>query len=171
MPDKKQSGGVSIGNVSGGIHSSIIAGRDVSNATISIGDQMVPADKEPSFEEFQQLLVEINKELAELSSKKESLNAISPAAPHLVQGAEASVNEVANKTQDKTELEPEEAKSIEQRLTEATSLLGTILDSAKTVTAKAVDVGKTIGPVIDRVGPLAEKIAVAAFWAAKLWLT
>jgi ABC-type transporter Mla subunit MlaD len=171
MSDKEKSEGVSIGNVTGGIYGSIIAGRDVKNATINLGNKQVPADKEPSFEEFQQLLGEIKKELAELAAQEEILNAVSPAAPSLVQGAAASVESVADATQDNPEMEPEEAKTVEQRLTEATRLLGTILDSTKSVAGKAMEAGRTIAPVIEKLGPLAEKIGVAAFWAAKIWLS
>ena len=39
---------VHIGDVTGGIYGSIIAGRDVTNATITIGGQPTPADKEPT---------------------------------------------------------------------------------------------------------------------------
>ena len=39
---------VTIGSVTGGIHNSVIAGRDVKNVTITLGGQETPADKEPS---------------------------------------------------------------------------------------------------------------------------
>ena len=55
MTEKKQSGGVTIGNVSGGIHGSIIAGRDVKNATITMGGQPISVDKEPTSDELKQL--------------------------------------------------------------------------------------------------------------------
>ena len=49
---------VHIGNVSGGIQDSIIAGRDVKDVTITIGGQATPADKQPTLEELKGLLAD-----------------------------------------------------------------------------------------------------------------
>jgi hypothetical protein len=160
---------VHIGNVSGGIHGSIIAGRDVSNATISLGGQPTPADKEPTLDELKQLLAEIQGELAELTAQQEALKEVSSAAPFTAQGAEQSVKDAAEKIE--PEMEPEAAKSVQQSLTEATTLLSGILDGAKAVAEKAGEVGRAVKPIAEKLEPLVEKVGVAALWAAKLWLT
>src|SRR3712207_609212 len=85
---------VHIGNVTGGIHGSIIAGREVSNATITLGGQPTPASKEPTVDELKQLLAEVHKELADLMMQQETLKQVSPAAPFTAQGAEQTVKAV-----------------------------------------------------------------------------
>ncbi|RME46564.1 MAG: hypothetical protein D6796_08855 [Caldilineae bacterium] len=161
--------GVHIGNVSGGIHGSIIAGRDVKDVTITVGGQPTPADKTPTAEELKALLDEIRQELATLSEQKEALKQISAASPFTAQGAAESVAEAAEKVS--PELPPEEGKSVQKSLTEATSLLEGILDGAKSVAEKAGEVGKAVKPIADTLAPLVEKLAVAALWAGKLWLS
>ncbi len=163
-----ESGGVTIGNVSGGIHGSIIAGRDVSHATITLGGQPTPADKQPTAAELKQLLAEIQQELAKVTTQKEALQQVSTAAPFTAQGAEASLKEAAAKVEG--EVKPEQAQSVQKSLTEATSLLGGILDGAKTVAEKAGEVGQAVKPLADTLAPLVEKLAVAALWVGKLWL-
>lgn len=163
-----ESGGVTIGNVSGGIHGSIIAGRDVSHATITLGGQPTPADKQPTAAELKQLLAEIQQELAKVTTQKEALQQVSTAAPFTAQGAEASLKEAAAKVEG--EVKPEQAQSVQKSLTEATSLLGGILDGAKTVAEKAGEVGQAVKPLADTLAPLVEKLAVAAMWVGKLWL-
>jgi uncharacterized protein YoxC len=168
LTNGRPSAGVTIGNVSGGIHGSIIAGRDVSGATITLGGQPTPADKQPMFDELQRLLAEVQQELAELAALKDALKEISPATPFTAQGAEQSVKDAAAKVA--PEMKPEEAGSVQKSLAEATSLLGGILDGAKTVAEKAGEVGKAVQPLVERLGPLVDKVAVAALWVARLWL-
>jgi hypothetical protein len=160
--------GVHIGNVSGGIHGSIIAGRDVKDVTITLGGQPTPADKEPTVDEFKQLLAEIQKELTEVTAQKETLQQVSSAAPYTAQGAEASVSQAT--AQADKEVGAEQAESIQKSLTEATTLLGGILDGAKAAAEKSVEVGRAVKPIAEKLAPLVEKLGVAAFWAAKLWL-
>lgn len=168
MTNDRPSAGVTIGNVSGGIHGSIIAGRDVSGATITLGGQPTPADKQPTFDELQRLLAEVQRELAELAAQKDALKEVSPAAPFTAQGAEQSVKDAAAKVA--PEMKPEDAGSVQKSLAEATSLLGGILDGAKMVAEKASEVGKAVQPLVERLGPLVDKVAVAALWVARLWL-
>jgi len=170
MTNDEQFSGVTIGKVTGGIHGSIIAGRDVTNATITMGGQPTPADKEPTVAELQQLLAEIQQGLAEIIAQQDVLKEISSAAPFTAQGAEQSVKDVAKEVEETAEVGPEEAKSMQESLTEATTLLSGILDGAKTAAEKAVEVGKAVQPIADKLAPLVEKVAVAAFWVAKLWL-
>jgi len=170
MAKGKQSGGVKIGDVTGGIHGSIIAGHDVISATITIGGQPTPADKEPTVDELKQLLAEIQQELAEITAQRETLKEISSAAPFTAQGAEQSVKDAVRKVEETPEMKPAEAKSVQESLTEATTLLSGILDGAKIVAQKAGEVGKAVQPVAEKLEPLVEKVAVAAFWVAKLWL-
>lgn len=159
---------VTIGDVSGGIHGTIIAGRDVSNATITIGGQPTPADKEPTVAELQQLLAEIQRELAKITARQDLLKEISSATPFTAQGAEQSVKDAAEKVE--PEMQPEEAQSVQKSLTEATTLLSGILDGAKTVAQKASEIGSSVKPLAEQLEPLVEKVGVAALWVAKLWL-
>lgn len=167
------SGGVTMGNVTGGIQGSIIAGGDVTTRdfgpTITLGGQPVSVDKEPTVAELKQLLAEIRQGLAEVTTQQEVLKQVSPAAPFAVQGAEQSVKDTAEKIGASPEMEPEEAKSVQQSLTEATSLLSTILDGAKTVAKKTGEVVSAVRPLAEKLEPLVEKLGVAALWVARLW--
>jgi hypothetical protein len=110
MKQDRQPGGVTIGNVTGGIQGSMIAGRDVTHATITIGGQPTPADKEPTLDELKQLLAEVQHELAAITAQQEALKAISSAAPFTVQGAEQSVKDATKKIEETQEMKAEEAK-------------------------------------------------------------
>lgn len=162
------SSSVTIGNVSGNFQNNIIGGRDVSNATITLGGQPTAASEPPTPEKLKQLLAEIQQELAALTAQKDALAQVSSAAPFTAQGAEANVKEAAAKAEG--EVGPEQAQSVQKSLTEATSLLGGILDGAKTVAEKAGEVGQAVKPIADTLAPLVEKLAVAAMWVGKLWL-
>src|SRR5215468_9025380 len=101
MPNNPESqSSVHIGNVTGGITGSIITGRDVSHATITLGGQPTPASKEPSVDDLKQLLAEVHTELTALITQQEILKQISPAAPFTAQGAAQTVKE-ATETVDK----------------------------------------------------------------------
>lgn len=180
MTENKKSGGVSIGNVGRDIKDSMIVGgdakdvsmivgRDLKDVTITLGCQSTPADKEPTFDELKQLLTEIQQEIADVTmTQQEALKKVSPATPSLVQGAEASVKDAAAKID--MEMKPQDAKSAEQSLTEATRLLSSILDGAKTIAKKTGEVASAVQPLAEKLAPLVEKVAVASFWVAKLWL-
>lgn len=159
---------VNIGNVSGGIHGSIIAGRDVTGATITIGGQPTPADKDPTLDELKQLLTEIQHELTEIAAQKDALREVSPASPLTVQGAEENVKDAAEKLE--SDMKPETAQSVQRSLKEATTLLSSILDGAKIVAEKTSEVAGAVSPLAESLEPLVEKVGVAALWAAKLWL-
>lgn len=166
--NNKSSSGVQFGNVTGGLHGNVIVGRDMTNSTITIGGQQVPADKKPTFEELKQLLAEVQQELADIVAQEEALKTISAATPYTAKGAEENLKEVAEKV--KPEIDKEEAKTIGKRLEETTGILSKILDGAKNVVQKSVEVGKALEPVTEKLGPLVDKVTVAALWAAKLWL-
>lgn len=171
MPNNTQAGGVRIGDVTGGIHGSIIAGRDVRNATITVGGEQVPAGKEPTIDELRQLLTEIREGLAEITAQEDTLGQVSAAAPYTAQGAEQAIGEATQTVEEGApELEPEEAESVEERLKEATSLLGTILDGVKTVAKKTGEAVSAVQPLVEKLEPLLKKIGVAALWMAKLRL-
>jgi phage-related tail protein len=163
-----ESGGVTIGNVSGGIHGSIIAGRDVSNATITLGGQPVAANKQPTPDELKQLLAEIQQELAKVMAQKDALQQVDVAAPNDAQGVEARVNDAVAKVEG--EVSKEQTESVQKNLAKATGVLGEILDGAKTVAEKAGEVGQAVKPLADTLVPLVEKLGVAALWVGKLWL-
>ncbi len=169
MSEKKQSSGVTIGNVSGGVYGSVIAGRDVRNANITIGGQPTSADKEPTLVEFNQLMREIQKELQEITQLKDALKAVSSAAPFTAKGAEQSVKDAAVELVAKPKVKPEDAKSAQEKLAEATGILSTILDGAKAIAQEASETGTAVKPLIEKLTPLIEKVSVAAFWVAKLW--
>lgn len=158
---------VHFGNISGDLHGNVIAGRDISNTTVTLGGQQVAADKKPTYEELKQLLTEIQQELAEVVAEEETLKQISAATPYTAKGAEENLKEVAEKV--KPEVDKEEAKTIGKRLEETTGILSKILDGAKNVVQKSVAVGEALKPVTDKLGPLVDKMAVVALWAEKLW--
>jgi len=171
MKKRELSGGVTIGDVTGGIRSSIIAGRDVSNATITLGGEPVQAEKEPTVEELKQLLAEIEAGLAQVTAQQNTLAQVSVASPYTAQGAEQAINQATQTVEDRSpELESEEAESVLERLEEATSLLGTILDGVKTMAKKTGEAASALQPLAEALGPLLEKIGVAALWVTKLWL-
>jgi len=161
---------VHIGSVTGGIQGSIIAGRDISHATITLGGQPTPASKEPTVDTLKQLLAEVHQELADLMTQQTVLKQVSPAAPFTAQGAHQSVQEVRETVDGITGSKPQEAQSIHTHLTETTSLLSSILDGAKTLAQKTGDMASAVAPLADKLGPLVEKVAVAALWVSKLWL-
>src|SRR5438874_1446971 len=116
MTEDKKSSGVTIGKVSGGITNSIIAGRDVRNATITVGGQLIAADKKPKIDELKQLLTEIQQELAGLrASQPDALKALSAGTPLIAQGVEETVKEAAEKI--KPEMKSKEAESVQRGLT------------------------------------------------------
>lgn len=163
---------VHIGSVTGGIHGSIIAGRDVSDATITLGGQPTPASKEPTVDDLKQLLAEVHKELAALMTHQETLKQISPAAPFTAQGAAQTVKAVTEAVDQSVGHKPqkEDAQSLQTHLTQTTSLLSSILDGARTLAQKTGDVASAVKPLAEQLGPLVEKVAVAALWVGKLWL-
>jgi hypothetical protein len=166
------SGRVAIGDVTGGIQGSIIAGRDVTTGAFSpavaVGAHLVSTG-EPTAAELGQLLAEIQKGLAEIVAQQEALKAISPAAPFTAQGAEQSVKDVAAKV-NKGDVKPEEAKSMQESLREATGLLSGILDGAKTVAKKTGEVVGAVAPLAEKLKPVVEMLGTAAMLVAKLWL-
>jgi len=161
---------VHIGNVTGGITGSIIAGRDVSHATITLGGQPTPASKEPAVDDLKQLLAEIHTELADLMTQQETLQQISPAAPFTAQGAEQTVKAMTEILDKSAVQKPQDAQSLHTHLTQTMSLLSSILDGARTLAQKAGDVASAVTPLAEQLGPLVEKVAVAALWVGKLWL-
>ena len=167
--EKPTTGGVTIGNVSGGMTGNIIASGDVHGATITLGGQPTSADKPPTVEELQTLLAEVQQELAAITSQTEALQAISGTATISAQGAEMSLKDAADQV--KPEMKPEEAKSVADKLNESVTFLGMLLDGAKKIAEKAGDTTKAVQPLIEKLTPLLEKIGVAALWVGKLWLS
>ncbi|MDX1522489.1 MAG: toll/interleukin-1 receptor domain-containing protein, partial [Anaerolineae bacterium] len=163
-----QTGGVRIGSVGGDIKGSIISAGDVSHVTITLGGQPTPADKAPTPDDLKQLLAEIRQELAEVLAQKEALEQVSAAAPFAAQGAEATLKAAAEQAGE--QVEPETAKSMQQSLSEASTLLNGILDSATAAAEKATEAGQAVKPIADKLAPLVEKLGVAAVWVGRLWL-
>lgn len=163
-----QSGGVSIGNITGGIHGSNIAGRDVVGSTASY-EASAAVEEEPSVEKLQELLAQIEKALAELNGQSELLEQLDPAAPVQAQLAQTQVGTAARDIAAPDEVKPENAKSILQRLKEASDLLNGILGAARSAAEKTVEVGKAVMPIAEALEPLLMNLAVAAAWVVKLW--
>jgi len=166
MTPDETGGGVKFGNISGGIHGSNIAGRDIISSTASVGQSS--EDKPPTVDELKELLAQIQQELAKVTVQKEALQQISSMAPLTAQAAEVGIQEAASKVEG--EVNAEQAESVQKSLTEATDILSKILDGAKTVAEKAGEVGSAVKPIAETLAPLVEKLAVAAFWVGKLWL-
>jgi hypothetical protein len=166
----KSSGGtgVTIGNVTGGIQGSIIAGRDVRDSTINIGGNEVPADKQPEYSEIRELLADIHAQLVELAGEEDVLREVSPSAPLAARSAEVSVKAAADSLNPK--LSNDEAGSVKQRVTEATSFVSTILDGATSLTNKVGAAGDSVQSMVKKTAPLVEKLSVAALWISRLWL-
>jgi hypothetical protein len=164
-----QSGGVTIGNVSGGIHGSIIASGDVSGATITFDEQPALADREPTVAELKQLLVEIQQGLVEITTQRDALKEISSAAPFDALGAEQRLKDVIEEMEGTGKVKPEEAESVQRSLTQAAGLLGGILDGAKAVAQKTAEIDNVVQPLVEELAPLVEKLGLVALWAAKLW--
>jgi hypothetical protein len=161
MSNPKQVAGVTIGNVDGGIRGSVIAGENVRDVTIAIDGRNVAADKQPNADELKQLLLDIQRHLAQVVAQEEILLRLSPSAILVARSAEASVKDAVEKF--KPQANTAESESLKTRLNEATSLLTTLLDGAKSLADKADEAGNAIQPIV-------EKLGVAALWAAKLWL-
>ena len=141
----------------------------IGDGTVTIGGQLTPIDKEPTVDEFKQLLAEIQKELAEITAQKELLKEISLEAQFTAPGAEEGVKDVATKLEEIPEIKPEDAREMQEKLDGSTSLLTGILDKAETVVQKAGEVGNAVKPLAEKLGPLLEKISAAGIWVAKLW--
>jgi hypothetical protein len=135
---------------------------------IMVGGRTLAADKRPEPDEFRQLLLEVQRELAALAARADVLGQISPAAPAAARGAEATLKDAVDSLTPNAG--PEQATTIKTRLSEATSLLTTVLDGTKAVADKAGEAGKSIQSLAEQVAPLLDRLRIAALWAAKLWL-
>jgi hypothetical protein len=159
--------GVTIGDVSGGIHDTVIAGRDVTNATITGGSQQRSADQGPSIDQLRQLVGEIQRELARVVAQQDALRRVSPAAPFTAQGAEQAIKDIAARVNEPPR--PEDAESMQASLEEASGLLSGILEGARAAAQKAGEVGEAVLPIAEKLAPIVEKLGVLAKWVAKLW--
>jgi hypothetical protein len=155
MSSGDEPSGVRIGNVSGGIHGSVIAGGSVSNAVVTIGGRPTSVDKQPDVEELKLLLAELQREL-EAFSADATLKQVSAATPFLAKGAAQTVTEAA--AQVTRDMSTGTVDAVRKNLTEATTLLSMIVDGAKAV-----------GPIVEKAAPLLERVGVAGLWLARLW--
>jgi hypothetical protein len=161
--------GATIGNVTGGIHGTIIAGRDVKQTTITSGGQQATTDKgKPTLVKLKQLLTEVRQELATVTANQEALKKISDDNPSLAGTAETIVRKAAEKIEQATILEPEEAEAIEKSLKKASSILSSILDEAKSVAQKAGEVGQTARPIAEKLESVIKKLDLAVVWVVRL---
>jgi hypothetical protein len=167
---EKSSSSVRIGNVQGGITNSMIAGGNISHATINVGGRDMAVNSTPNLEEFNQLLMEIRADLEKLTADPNVLKSISPAVPYTVEGAKASLEAAVQNAGSVENTDISKGEAIQKSVGEATSLLGTVLDSAKTVAEKATAAGKSAKSLVETLGPVVEKLAVAGLWVARIWL-
>lgn len=167
MADKKISSGVKIGNVSGGINRSTIAGRDVVRSANSPVPSNRPVDTVPNAPELSQLLVQIQQSLTELAMEKKALVHLSLAASSKIEAAALNVED-ANRN-----ICPDgkktEAITVSKRLSEATSLVSTLLDDVNEIGNKAEDIQDAVMPLAKRLSSLFGQLGTAAVWAAKIW--
>ena len=161
--------GVRIGDVTGGIHSSMIAGRDVSNATITVGDKTMRADQEPTQADLAELMADILRQLAELMADREQLGVVSTAAPYALQGATESVNAASQKLAG--DISSADATVVHRNLTDAATLVGTVLDTTDRDADADEGIGSKIKSIGEKLAPLVKQLSVAAIWVAKMWLS
>lgn len=164
-PLESRSSGVTIGNITGGIEDSIIAGRDVHNVTISISSPPPPR-KTPSIDELKLLLTEIQQDLSKIATKKEVLQQIAPWAPFTIQRATASVTTVAETIKGK--VNDAQSKSTRTNLAEAINLLSRILDNAKTIAQQPTDIGHPAQSITMAMESVVEKLGTASMWVSQL---
>jgi hypothetical protein len=169
MPNEERDG-VHIGNVTGGISKSVIAGRDIRDVTITLGGRTISADKQPSAAELQQLLAEIRQSLAAIVLEQDSLKQISPASPAVAVAAEANVKAAAQVIAATPAPTVDQAHSVQQQLAEAASLLGGILKTAAAVAATTGSLAGAAQPLVHSLQPVVNQLAAAAVWVARLWL-
>jgi hypothetical protein len=163
------SGGVHIGNVTGGIRDSVIAGRDVVNATLG-GGRAQETEPAPTVDALEHLLAEAGQELAAIVARREALQGISAAAPFTAQGAAQAIEAATVKVRESPRIGAAEVRSIRAALDEAATLLHGILHSAQ---AASEQTDKEMGSVVslaDLLPRLIEKVDRASHWAAILWL-
>ena len=134
---------------------------DVSGASAG-----TPAPIFSNADELKQLLTEILQALVSLASQKDTLRAISPSAAIAVDGAIVNVKDVADRLKGD---QPEEAAVHQSRLAEASTFLKGVLSAGASVAMSATELGGAIRPLLERLGPLVEKMNVAAAGIARLW--
>lgn len=166
--EKGSSSGVRIGNVSGGFHNSVVAGRDVSNTSITVGQRTMSVADTPTDADLTELLVEIQDALADLVQHEEILHDLSAAAPFAIRGASESVKSAVGEVAG--DVEPDNAAAAQHGLAEAASLVGNVLDTANRVLDTVETTGDKAASIGEVLGQLVEKIAVAAVWVGRIWL-
>ena len=145
-----------IGNVSGGIHSSIVAGGSVRDVSIGLGVGTPLESKAPTVDELQRLLARIQQGLADAVAQQSALKQVSPAVPYAVLGAEASIKDARARVRD-------DPQSVQQILAQAASLI------EGTVQAAQMGGGRSVaGSLAEVLQSLLEEIGVAAAWAAQM---
>lgn len=163
------SGGVHIGNVTGGIRGSVIAGRDVVNATLG-GGRTQETEPAPTVDALERLLAEAGQELAAIVARRKALQGISAAAPFTAQGAAQAIETATVKVRESPRIGTAEARSIRAALDEAATLLRGILRSAQAASEQADKEMGSMASLADLLPRLIEKVDQASHWAATLWL-
>jgi methyl-accepting chemotaxis protein len=164
--NNKHSSSVTIGNVSGSIDSSLIAGGNISEVSTSV-KKSDAQEHVPSMEELNELLANIRGQLIQLASKRDGLASISPSMPHGIQGVHDCVEAAIENV--KPTASQEQTASAGRELAEAGSLLTHLMNNA----TKAVDgvskVAESAKPLVRQLSPLIQSLSLAATWIAKIW--
>jgi hypothetical protein len=166
--ERETSDGVRLGNISGGIHESVIAGRDITNATVTFGGKTMSAGDNPTPADLAALLDELTTTLSALAERSDILSQISTSAPHTMAGARETVCTAAAHLEGA--VTQEKAKSAQGELSEATTLTSAILKRATAMVEGASDAGQAVQYVVATLEPLLSMLAVATLWIGRLWL-
>lgn len=127
----------------------------------------VPAeDESPSLERFQSMIQELQAELANLAEDP-ALAQVKPSAPSTAQGALQDVTAVAGELNGNPE--QIDGGSITDNLTSAADLMEGILDRTKRLANKAGGAVRALEPLMEQMGPIVAKLALAVAWAGQLW--
>jgi hypothetical protein len=166
VKDKQQpTTGVSIGNVSGGISGSQIAGRDISQSEPNDFRAIQP-DSKNSNKELITLLSDARATLTQVQSELERSPKIPPKAKSGLKRADKNVESVIS---DLTTHRSLKRSAVKSRLTAAQSNVQEVLNLAQTSLAGVDKLEKSAAPVLHHLASLANSIGSAIPWITKLW--
>jgi hypothetical protein len=161
--------GVTITNVTGGIHNPIIAGRDIKHVNVMGGKQPVTASDEPAKVDMKRLLTDIQRTLAEITSETETLQKISTATPLYAQATALDIRAVAKKLEAGALQNTQEAEAIHKDLDRVSNTWAEIVAEAKAVAAHAGERSLAVTPIVDKLELLTEKIDQAMSLVNRSW--
>src|SRR5690349_6783113 len=138
---RNDSGGVTIGNVGGDIQGSVFVGRDLYENKIEMARHAQAADKQPTIDELKTLLQEVQSALLEIRKLRPDLQ------------ADAALNEVSIAAEQiRPEVKAEEAASIQERIKNAATTVGNVLEGVRDVSTKVTQTGSSLKPIAETLG-------------------